>query len=276
MTSSPPYLGVGVGLRRAFYDELLASDRQVDWLEVVSENVMARGGRVRWFLDQHRERRPLIPHGVNLNIGGPDPLDLSYLAGLRTLVELLDAPFFSDHLCYSRLEGVYLHELLPVPFREDVADHVVARIAEAQDRVGAPFLLENPSYYAVMPGQTIPETELLTRIAEGADCGLLLDVNNVYVNAQNHGFDPRDYLLALPLERVGYIHLAGHTEEEPAIIDTHAAPVADPVWDLYRWTLEQIGRPVSTLIEWDADIPAVDVVLDEADKARAVLEELYP
>ena len=267
---------MGIGLRRAFYGELLASDRQVDWLEVLSENVMSRGGQVRWFLDQHRARRPLIPHGVNLNIGGPDALDLEYLAELRGLVELLDAPFFSDHLCYSRLEGVYLHELLPVPFREDVADHVVARIAEAQDRVGAPFLLENPSYYAVMPGQTIPETELLSRIAEGANCGLLLDVNNVYVNAQNHRFDPREYLRALPLERVGYIHLAGHTQEEEAMIDTHAAPVADPVWELYRWTLEQAGHPVSTLIEWDAKIPAVDVVLDEADKARAIVEELYP
>ncbi len=237
---------------------------------------MGRGGRTQWYLDQHAAKRPVIPHGVNLNVGGPDALDLQYLDALRTLVERVDAPFFSDHLCYSRLDGVYLHDLFPLPFRKDVVGRVASRIREVQEAVGRPFLLENPSYYALMPGQDLPEGEFMRRIVEEADCGLLLDVNNVYVNGQNHGFDPLEFMSTLPLERVGYIHLAGHTKKPDVIIDTHAAPVAEPVWDLYRQTLERVGRPVSTLIEWDADIPAVDVILDQADRAREIVEELYP
>jgi uncharacterized protein (UPF0276 family) len=271
----PDYLGAGVGLRREFFEDLFASERPVDWLEIVSENFMGVGGRSRWALEQALERWTVIPHGVNLNIGGPDPLDVRYLDELRALVERVDAPFFSDHLCYSRLAGVYLHELLPLPFHEDVIAHVARRIRRVQEHVGRPFLLENPSYYAVMPGSTLSEAETLTRVVEEADCGLLLDVNNVYVNAQNHGYDAEAFLDELPLERVGYVHLAGHTHEPEAIIDTHGAAVPEPVWDLFRALLERTG-PVSALIEWDHDIPPLDVVLDQADRARSILAEVVP
>jgi uncharacterized protein (UPF0276 family) len=266
-----PYLGAGVGLRREHFEDLFVSERPLDWVEVVSENVLRVGGRERWALGEARARWPVVPHGVNLNIGGPDPLDEAYLEQLAGLVAELDAPHFSDHLCYSRLGGVYLHELLPLPFSAEVVDHVAARIRAAEARVGRPFLLENPSFYAIMPGSDLGEAEVLTRIVEAADCGLLLDVNNVYVNSQNHGYDPVAFLDQLPLERVGYVHLAGHHHGDAAIIDTHGAAVPEPVWELFAALLERTG-PVSTLVEWDQDVPPLDVLLDEADRARALLE----
>jgi uncharacterized protein (UPF0276 family) len=172
------------------------------------------------------------------------------------------------------LGGVYLHDLVPLPFCKDMVDRVAERIREASDRIGRPFLLENPTYYVVMPGQEMSEAEFLTRIVEKADCGLLLDINNVYVNGQNHGYDDVAFLDELPLDRVGYTHMAGHTRRPVAIIDTHGAAVADPVWALYRAFLEKIGRPVSTVIEWDSDIPSLDEVLDQADIAREALAEV--
>jgi uncharacterized protein (UPF0276 family) len=209
---------------------------------------------------------------VGLNIGGPDALDEDYVTRLGALVKRVDAPFFSDHLCYSRLGGVHLHDLLPLPFTEEAVEHVVPRVREVMARVGRPFLLENPSYYAAMPGGTLAEADFLRHVVEQADCGLLLDVNNVYVNAKNHGYDPRAFVDALPLERVVQIHLAGHEVLPDVIIDTHGAQVCDDVWALYRYTLERTG-PVSTLIEWDQDIPSLEAVLDEADRARAVMGE---
>jgi len=265
-----PQLGVGVGLRREFYDSLFVSARAPDWLELTPENFLTFGGRPRRVLDAARERFRISSHGVGLNLGGPDALDEAYLHGLQRLTGEVSAPFFSDHLSYSRLGGVYLHDLLPLPFSEAVVEHVVPRIRLASERVGLPFALENPSYYARMPGETLDEAAFLSAVLEGADCGLLLDVNNVYVNAQNHGYDPREFISRLPLERVVQIHLAGHLRTEALIIDTHGDRVCDEVWALYRYTLERTG-PVSTLIEWDQDIPSLDAVLDEADRARAIL-----
>jgi|SRR6218665_289472 len=263
-------LGVGIGLRREFYTLLPETSRALDWVEIIPENFLTLGGRPQRALDACGERWPLLPHGVALNVGGPDPLDETYLAGLRALVERVDAPFFSDHLCYARLGGAYLYDLLPLPFSEEAVEHVVPRVREAQARVGRPFLLENPSYYAHMPGGTLAEADFLRHVVEQADCGLLLDVNNVYVNACNHGYDPRAFVDALPLERVGQIHLAGHERQPDVLIDTHGGPVCDEVWSLYRYVLERTG-PVSTLIEWDQDIPSLDAVLDEADRARALM-----
>ncbi len=271
----PRDLGVGIGLRKELYEQVLASSRPLDWLEVVSENFLTLGGRARSVLERARQRWPVIPHGVALDVGGPDPLDEGYLDRLAALVDRLDAPFFSDHVCYSRLGGRYLHELLPLPFRPDVVEHVAARARRARERVGRPLLLENATYYAVMPGSTLDEATFLRRVLEEADCGLLLDVNNVYVNGQNHGYDPRRFIEALPLERVYQIHLAGHRREHVAVIDSHGAPVPEPVWALYRFTLERTG-PVSTLIEWDQNIPDLDAVLDQADRARALLGERRP
>ena len=268
-----PYLGAGIGLRRELFDAVLATERRLDWLEVISESFMTLGGRPRRVLERCRERWPVIPHGVSANLGGADPLDEEYLTRLTALLERLDAPFFSDHLCYSRLGGTYLHELLPLPFREDAAEHTAARIRAVVARVGRPFLLENPSYYAVMPGSDLDEATFLREVLERADCGLLLDVNNVYVNAQNHGYDPRAFLDALPLERVGQVHLAGHQAGPVALIDTHGSAVPEPVWALFQELLDRTG-PVTTLVEWDNDIPSLDAVLDEADRARAMLQRV--
>ncbi|WP_342374931.1 DUF692 domain-containing protein [Myxococcus stipitatus] len=265
-------LGAGVGLRRSFYEELPRTERALDWVEIIPENFLSLGGRSHRALEACRERWPVLPHGVGLDIGGPDALDVDYVTGLAALVKHVDAPFFSDHLCYSRLDGVYLHDLLPLPFSEAVVEHVVPRVREVMARVGRPFLLENPSYYANMPGGTLSEADFLRHVVEEADCGLLLDVNNVYVNARNHGYDARAFVDALPLERVVQIHLAGHTTYPDVIIDTHGDRVCDDVWSLYRYVLERTG-PVSTLIEWDQDIPSMAAVLDEADLARKVLRE---
>jgi uncharacterized protein (UPF0276 family) len=266
-------LGAGIGLRREFYAQLPETSRVLDWVELIPENFLTLGGRPQRALDACVERWTVLPHGVALNLGGPEPLDEDYLSGLKALVERVDAPFFSDHLCYTRLGGAYLHDLLPLPFSEEAVEHVVPRVREVKERVGRPFLLENPSYYARMPGGTLDEAAFLRHVAEEADCGLLLDVNNVYVNARNHGDEPRAFLDALPLERVVQVHLAGHTELPELLIDSHGATVRDEVWALYRYLLERTG-PVSTLIEWDQDIPSLEAVLDEADRARGVLEEL--
>jgi len=266
-------LGAGIGLRREFYEALPQTERSLDWVEIIPENFLTLGGRSRRALDACAERWPVLPHGVGLNIGGPDALDEDYLTRLTALVKEVDAPFFSDHLCYSRLGGVVLHDLLPLPFNEEAVEHVVPRVREVMARVGRPFLLENPSYYARMPGGTLAEASFLRTVVEQADCGLLLDVNNVFVNARNHGYDPRAFIDALPLERVVQIHLAGHTRYPDVIIDTHIGPIIDDVWSLYRYVLARTG-PVSTLIEWDQDIPSLEAVLEEADLARAALKEV--
>ncbi len=266
-------LGAGIGLRREFYAQLPETTRALDWVEIIPENFLTLGGRPQRALEACAERWTVLSHGVALNVGGPGPLDEDYLSRLKALVERVDAPFFSDHLCYTRLGGVYLYDLLPLPFSEEAVEHVVPRVREVMDRVERPFLLENPSYYARMPGGTLEEATFLRHVAEQADCGLLLDVNNVYVNSQNHGYEPRAFVDALPLERVVQIHLAGHERQPDVILDTHGAEVCDEVWELYRYVLERTG-PVSTLIEWDQDIPSMDAVLDEADRARAVLAEL--
>lgn len=263
-----PYLGAGIGLRQPHVEALLGTARALDWLEVIPENYMRFGGKARRALRDCRARWPIAPHGVALNVGGLDPLDDEYLADLRRLCDELDPPWFSDHLCYCRIDGVYLHDLLPLPFNDEAVAHVVPRVREARERVGRPFLLENATYYEVMPGSTLDEATFIRRVVEEADCGLLLDVNNVYVNAKNHGYDPVAFLDALPLERVAQVHLAGHEVRPDVIIDTHGAPVADPVWTLYEQLLERTG-PVTTLIEWDHHLPGdVNVLLDEADRAR--------
>lgn len=267
------YLGAGVGLRREFFAELPATARAVDWLEIVPENFMTFGGRPKAVLDQCRERWTVLPHGTALDIGGLDPLSDEYVEKLAALVRRVDAPFFSDHLCYSRIDGRYLHDLLPLPFTDEVVEHVAARAREVTTRVERPFLLENPTYYAQMPGASLDEATFIRRILEEADCGMLLDVNNVYVNAKNHGYDARAFIDALPHERVVQIHLAGHDVTEDAIIDTHGQPVCEEVWALYRYTLQKTGK-VSTLIEWDHAIPSMSAVLDQADRARQLLSEV--
>lgn len=265
--------GVGIGLRKELARQLFATERSVDWLEIIPENFLTQGGWRRAMLDQAIERWPVVSHGVCLSVGGPEPLDGDYLDKLRRLLDRLETPFFSDHACYERAHGRFFHDLLPLPFTEEAALWAGRRAREAADRVGRPLILENITYYAEMPTSALSEGEFLTRLLEESGCGLLLDVNNVYVNAINHGRAPRDVLNELPLDRVRQIHLAGHEPEDDLLIDNHGSAVRDEVWALYREALERTG-PKPTLIEWDTNIPPLDRVLDQADHARDILHDV--
>ena len=264
-----PYLGFGIGLRTPHYAELLGdeSDVRVDWLELLSENYMHTGGRPLSIVERVADRYPVAMHGVSMSIGSTDPLDPEYLAELRSLADRVDTAWLGDHVCWTGVAGRNSHDLLPLPYTEEALAHVAARVRAVQDALGRPLVLENPSTYAELTASTMSESEFLGRLAEDADCALLLDVNNVYVSSRNHGFDPRDYLKAIPHERVAQIHLAGHTDHGSHCIDTHTGHVAPAVWELYEEAL-RLGGPVATLVEWDADIPPLAVVVAEADEAR--------
>lgn len=266
--------GIGIGLRRPFAHALLDTERRVDFLEITPENWVCFGGRRARLLERCLERWPALTHSVSLNIGGLDPLDGELLDKTAALVERIGAPFWSDHLCYSAVNGQQVHDLLPLPFSHEAVEHVAARVKECERRVGRPLVLENATFYSHMPGAEMDEGEFLRAILEASGCGMLLDVNNVYVNSQNHGFDARAFIDRMPLDRVRQLHLAGHTHIEDVIIDTHIGPIIDPVWELYAYTLRRAGRLIPTIIEWDQDIPPVDEVLDEADRARAVAERV--
>jgi uncharacterized protein (UPF0276 family) len=261
--------GIGIGLRKPFAAALLETEQQVDWLEVTPENWVFYGGKARRMLDACAERWPLVPHSVSLDVGGLGPLDPVFLDAIAGLVKRAGAPFWSDHLCYSSLDGRPLHDLLPLPFTPDAVENAAGRAKQAQDRVGAPLVLENATYYAVMPGSVMDEASFLRAALAESGCRMLLDVNNVYVNGKNHGFDPYAFIDRLPLGRVEQLHVAGHTQREELIIDTHIGPVPDPVWALYRHTLRRAGRLIPTLVEWDAEIPPLAVMLGEVDRARA-------
>jgi uncharacterized protein (UPF0276 family) len=266
-----PDLGVGVGLRVPHYRTILEERPQVDFFEIISENFMVRGGKPRYHLDRVREGYAVIQHGVSLGIGGPEALDRDYLARLKELVRHVKPPWVSDHLCWCGAGGAHLHDLLPLPYTDEAVRLVAERARRVQDFLEVPFALENTSSYLEFSSSTMPEWEFVSRVAEQADIGILFDVNNVYVSATNHGFDPYEYVRKIPHSRIVQIHVAGHTNVGDIIIDTHRGPVIDPVWDLYRTTIELSG-PVPTLVEWDEEIPALAVVLAEADRARAIRE----
>jgi uncharacterized protein (UPF0276 family) len=264
------HLGFGLGLRAAHYDEILASrPRGIDWFEIISENFIEAHNGYWDFLADLRRDYPIVMHGVSLSIGSTDPLNLRYLAKLKALANHLAAPWISDHLCWTGINGKNTHDLLPIPTNEETLRHVTARVREVQDRLGRRIVLENPSTYLEFSSSDMPEHEFLARLAEAADCGLLLDVNNVYVSAFNHGFDARRYIDAIPAERIVQIHLAGHQHHGTHIIDTHDNHVLDDVWALYAYTIQTKG-PISTMVEWDDNIPALTVLTAELDKARAV------
>jgi uncharacterized protein (UPF0276 family) len=269
---------VGVGLRPPHQEEILArgarGELRVDWFEAISENFMVEGGRPLRVLDAVRSLAPVALHGVSLNLGSVDALDEGYLDRLAALARRCDPAIVSDHLCWTAVDGHQLHDLLPLPFTEEALRHVASRIARVQERLGRRIAIENVSSYVAFAADAMPEWEFLRAVAEEADCGILLDVNNVHVSAHNHGFDARRYLDAIPPERVLQIHLAGHSEAGALLVDTHDHPVRDEVWDLYAHALARIG-PVPTLIEWDDRIPAFDELEREALRARAVLERLF-
>lgn len=265
--------GIGVGLRLQYAAELAETERPIDFIEIMPENWVCFGGKRRRHLDACAERFPCITHSVSLNIGGSDPLDGELLDATGELLQRVQAPFFSDHVCYSSVRGQPVSDLLPLPFTREVIDHTAARIIAARERVGRPLALENATFYSHMPGAEMDEADFLCQLLAAGDCGMLLDVNNVYVNSQNHGFDPRAFIDRMPLERVWQMHLAGHTKVDDTIIDTHIGPIIEPVWDLYRYTLRRAGRLIPTIIEWDQDIPSFDAVVDEVDRARAAAEQ---
>ncbi|HEY7869792.1 MAG TPA: DUF692 domain-containing protein [Methylomirabilota bacterium] len=275
MAIAVPFLGYGIGLRPTHFPALWDGTARVDWFEVISENFMVAGGRPRAALERARGLAPIVLHGVSLSIGSTDPLDEAYLQALATLARQTEPAWISDHLCWSGVNGQHLHDLLPLPYTEEALDHVVRRVVTVQERLGRQILIENVSSYLTFTPSTLREWEFLHALAEQADCGLLLDVNNVYVSARNHGFDPLGYLAGLPAGRVGQIHLAGHTDLGTHLLDTHDGPVIDPVWDLYRHAVRRFGR-VSTLVEWDDHIPELDVVRAEAERARAIAEAEVP
>ncbi len=268
-----PDLGVGVGFRAPHYARVLDERPPMDWFEVISENFMVPGGRPLENLARLRDSYRVVPHGVSLAIGSVEPLDAEYLARLRRLVDRLDAPWVSDHLCWGRAPGVHLHDLLPLPYTSDAVELVVERVKRVQGTLERPFALENVSSYMTYRTSTMTEWDFVAEIAERADCGLLLDCNNVYVSAKNHGFDPERYIDAIPADRVVQMHLAGHTDKGSYILDTHSEHVSGEVWALYRRAVARCGA-VATLVEWDDEIPAWEVLVEEASRARTVRAEV--
>jgi uncharacterized protein (UPF0276 family) len=268
-----PQLGFGVGLRADHYDDILNGPRRIDWFEAISENYIDSGGRPLFVLEQVRRDHPIALHGVGLSIGSVDPLNRVYLQRLRSLIERIEPVLVTDHLCWTAVDGRGLYDLLPLPYTEEALAHVVARVRQVQDLLGRRILLENPSTYIQFRHSTLTEWDFLGAVAERADCGILLDVNNVYVSAHNHRFEPIPYLDALPPERIGQIHLAGHTDMGTFLFDTHSGPVSAAVWRLYAHAIRRFGQ-VPTLAEWDAEIPPFERVCLEAWRAREIAEEI--
>ncbi len=270
--SGLPDLGHGVGLRREHFERVLAGPTRVDWFEVISENFMVKGGRPLHVLERVRRDYPVVLHGVSLSIGTTDPLDRDYLDRLRELASWVEPAWVSDHLCWTGIGGHNAHDLLPLPYTEEALDHVVARVGAVQEHLGRRIALENVSTYLSFAGSTLSEWEFLVQLATRADCGILLDVNNVYVSAANQGFDPRTYLEAVPPERVWQVHLAGHSDRGSHLLDTHSRRVCEEVWELYRFATRRIGA-VASLVEWDEDIPDWDTLEAESLRAREVRRE---
>ena len=245
----------------------------MDWFEVISENFMGDGGKPLSNLERLRGHYRVVPHGVSMSIGASTPLDTSYLSRLKALLRRLDPPWFSDHLCWTGVAEANLHDLLPLPHTKAAIAHVAARVRQVQDTLERPFALENVSSYLTYTSSAMPEWEFLAEIAERADCGILFDCNNVYVSARNHGFDGNDYVDGVPQDRIVQIHLAGHTDKGRYVLDTHSDHVCNDVWALYKRTLQRAGN-VSTLIEWDEEIPAWEELAAEAQLARDARDEV--
>jgi uncharacterized protein (UPF0276 family) len=268
-----PNLGLGIGLRTVHFPYILRNNPAVDWFEIISENFMDSGGRPRYVLEQIAERYAIVMHGVSLSIGSTDPLNFDYLARLKRLAIAANARWVSDHLCWTGVAGLNSHDLLPLPLNEQTLKHVAERVRTVQEFLERPLVLENPSTYVTFADSTMSEWEFLARLADETDCGLLLDVNNVYVSSVNDEFDPTEYIRSVPAERVVQFHIAGHTNCGTHIIDTHDDHVIDPVWELYRLAHGRTGG-AATLLEWDAKIPEFPVVHAEVLKAKRYMGAL--
>ena len=263
--------GVGIGLRIPHYNHIFSRKPVVDWFEIISENFMCDAGRPMAVLDQIIEQYRVVQHGVSMYFGSVTEPDPEHLKRLKTLVRRTNTPWLSDHLCWGSVDGTYTHDLLPLPYTWEAVKRTVERVRKVQDYLEIPVAVENVSSYAAFTGSQMTEWEFLTEVVERADCGILLDVNNIYVSSKNHNFDPYEYLNNVPHERVGQIHVAGHTKYEKYILDTHDHPVLDPVWKMYAHAIRKCG-PTSTLLEWDANIPSFEEVHREALKAKKFLD----
>jgi uncharacterized protein len=261
--------GFGLGLRPPHYEAILNEPHNIDWLEVVTENYLVPGGKPLHYLDRIRADFPVAMHGVSLSIGSTDPLDRAYLAQVRALADRIEPSWISDHLCWTGVEGLNVHDLLPLPYTEEALGAVVGRLGEVQDALGRRLLLENVSSYLSYRASEMTEWEFLREVAQRADCDILLDINNIYVSSVNHRFDPSTYLQAMPKARVRQFHLAGHSDMGGHLIDTHDQPIVAPVWDLYREAVLRFGA-VPTMIERDDNIPALGELVAELDLARRI------
>ena len=259
--------GVGIGLRIPHYNHIFDKKPVVDWFEIISENFMVDGGRPLWVLDQILERYRVVQHGVSMYFGSAEPLNREHLRRLKALVKRTKTSWLTDHLCWGSVDGRYSHDLLPMPYTFEAAKKTAQKIREARDFLEVPIAVENVSSYAEYHVSEMTEWEFLTEVVEDADCGILLDVNNIYVSSQNHNFNPLDYVSNVPHERVAQIHIAGHSKYEKYILDTHDHAVIDPVWQLYARAIELVG-PTATLLEWDDRIPSFEEVHAEALKAK--------
>jgi uncharacterized protein (UPF0276 family) len=270
-----PMLGYGVGLRRQHYSHVLETRPKVDWFEVISENFMVAGGRALEVLEGVRANYPIAMHGVSMSIGSTDPLNRSYLRQLRDLARRFEPAWISDHLCWTGVGGRNLHDLLPIPYTEEALRHVVARIRQVQDALERPILIENVSSYMAFADSTMTEWEFISAIAAEADCGILLDINNIFVSAFNHRFDANEYIDAMPAERIVQYHLAGHSDHGTYLLDSHDHPVREEVWALYERAARRLGE-VSALVEWDDNIPEFAELAQTADRARAIFDATAP
>ena len=268
------FLGFGLGLRAQHYQAILEDRPKVDWFEAITEDYLVEGGRPLYYLNRIREHYPLVMHGVSLSIGSCDPINFEYLKKVKVLATSVQPAWISDHLCWTGINGLNAHDLLPLPLTEEALKHVVERVKQVQDFLGRQILLENVSSYIEYQSSMMKEWEFLTAIAEQADCFILLDINNIYVSAVNHQFDPLAYLNNIPTHRVRQFHLAGHKNCEDYIIDTHDAPIIDSVWSLYAAAVRRFGK-VSTMVERDDNIPELPELLTELQQAKQIAETVW-
>ncbi len=273
MNEQKPILGCGVGLRSPHIDEILETQPDVPWFELLADNHRVQGGVIPAQVEMIRDHYPVTLHSVGLSLGSVDPLNRVYLEQLKLLAQRADATWISEHLCFTSIDGTFTHDLLPLPYTEESLRHVVDRIGRVQDFFQSRILVENVSSYIHFTDSQIPEDEFLCAVAEQADCWLLVDVNNIYVNQINHGLNGNEYIDRLPLERIREIHLAGYEDKGDYLLDTHNHAVSDPVWRLYKRLIRR-RSDIPTLIEWDSDIPPFSILMDEAHKASAIVEEV--
>lgn len=262
--------GFGLGLRPEHYHDFITQKQPLDWLEILSDNYLVAGGKPLFYLEQIRQDYPLVMHGVAMNIGSLDPLDFDYLSAIKRLAKRIEPVLISDHLCWTGVHNQYLHDLLPLPYTDETIRHVANRIMQIQDFLGRRLVIENLSSY-IQSDTDMSEWAFVSAVCQQADCDLLLDINNIFVSSHNHGFDPLDYLYGIPATRVRQIHLAGHSQHDNYLIDTHDQPVCDAVWQLYQQVIHHLGF-IPTMIERDGNIPPLSELLIEINRARTIVE----